>query len=280
MKIRNLIENTEGAEGCLFEHGLSFYVETEKHRLLMDLGPSASVIRNAEQLGVDLKRVDIVILSHGHYDHSGGIIPFTRLNPDAKIYMQESAMGEYYAVREGVPEPEYIGIAPEIRSLPQVVTVKGNLRIDDELFLFSGIRQRRSLPVSNGNLRKRAGDAIVPDDFIHEQCLVVTEGERHVLFSGCAHNGILNILDRYEELSGGAPDVAVSGFHMMKKTAYTEEERQVILDTARELKKYPTMFYTGHCTGEAAYALMKEIMGDRLMYVRTGGTIDANLTVK
>ena len=280
MKIQNLIENTEGAAGCLFEHGLSFYVETERHRLLMDLGPSASVIRNAEQLGVDLTRVDTVILSHGHYDHSGGIIPFTRLNPDAKIYMQESAMGEYYAVREGVPEPEYIGIAPEIRSLPQVVTVKGNLRIDDELFLFSGIRQRRSLPVSNGNLRKRAGDAIVPDDFIHEQCLVVTEGERHVLFSGCAHNGILNILDRYEELFGGAPDVAVSGFHMMKKTAYTEEERQVILGTARELKKYPTMFYTGHCTGEAAYDLMKEIMGDRLMYVRTGGTIDANLTVQ
>ena len=71
MKILNLIENTEGAEGCAAEHGLSFYIETEKHRLLMDLGPSASVIGNAEKLGVDLKMVDTVILSHGHDDHGG-----------------------------------------------------------------------------------------------------------------------------------------------------------------------------------------------------------------
>ena len=71
MKIINLIENTEGSSGCLFEHGLSFYVETKKHKLLVDTGATNTFIANAEKLGVDLKQVDTVILSHGHYDHTG-----------------------------------------------------------------------------------------------------------------------------------------------------------------------------------------------------------------
>ena len=270
MKILNLIENTEGVPGCLFEHGLCFYVETEKHRLLMDLGPSASVLENAVRLGVDLKTVDTVILSHGHDDHGGGILPFAKLNPNAKIYLQESAFGEYYAVRDYKPDPDYIGLAPEIRALPQVVPVRGNLKIDEELFLFGGLKGKRDLPVSNGNLRKKEGDRLIPDDFVHEQCLVITERNRHVLFSGCAHNGILNILDRYEELFGGAPDVVISGFHMMKKSAYTKKEQNVICSTAEKLKEYPTMFYTCHCTGLPAYDMMKEIMGGKIAYVHCG----------
>lgn len=273
MKILNLIENTEGVPGCLFEHGLCFYVETEKHRLLMDLGPSASVLENAVRLGVDLKTVDTVILSHGHDDHGGGILPFAKLNPNAKIYLQESAFGEYYAVRDYKPDPDYIGLAPEIRALPQVVPVRGNLKIDEELFLFGGLKGKRDLPVSNGNLRKKEGDRLIPDDFVHEQCLVITERNRHVLFSGCAHNGILNILDRYEELFGGAPDVVISGFHMMKKSAYTKKEQNVICSTAEKLKEYPTMFYTCHCTGLPAYDMMKEIMGGKIAYVHCGESV-------
>ena len=97
MKIVNLIENTEGKNGCAFAHGLSFYVETKKHKLLVDLGPSEETIRNAEILGIDLSKVDTVILSHGHYDHSGGILPFAKINDHAVIYMQESATDAYYA---------------------------------------------------------------------------------------------------------------------------------------------------------------------------------------
>lgn len=80
MRIINLIENTEGIDGCVYAHGLSFYIETSGHKLLMDLGPSEDTIKNAAVLGVDLSSVDTVILSHGHYDHSGGIIPFTKIN--------------------------------------------------------------------------------------------------------------------------------------------------------------------------------------------------------
>ena len=141
MRIINLIENTEGRSGCAYAHGLSFYVETEKHKLLLDLGPSGETLKNAQALGIDLAKVDTVILSHGHYDHSGGIMPFAGINDQAVIYMQESATGEYYADNgRSAPERyEYIGIDKKIARLPRVRFLQGDHRIDDELELFRQI---------------------------------------------------------------------------------------------------------------------------------------------
>ena len=91
MKIVALMEDTKGNELCMYEHGLSLYIETQKHHLLFDTGASEKTIKNAQQLGIDLRQVDTVILSHGHYDHAGGIIPFSKINPSAKIWMQKKS---------------------------------------------------------------------------------------------------------------------------------------------------------------------------------------------
>ena len=275
MRIINLVENTEGASGCGFEHGLSFYIETEHHKLLADTGASDLLLKNAEKLGIDLTKVDTVILSHGHYDHGGGILPFAEVNPAAKIYIPAAAFGAYYSLRDGAPR--YIGLAEEIRKLPQVVIVGGTtagiFRIDDELSLFSGIGNTYPIPSANRNLRVKTKQGLRQDDFRHEQCLVVSEGGRKVLLSGCAHHGILNVLDRYRELFGGEPDVAISGFHMMKKSGYSEEDLDMIADTAKELCKVNTVFYTGHCTGTEPFEAMKKIMGGQLRYVHSGDEI-------
>ena len=100
MRIINLVENTEGTSGCGVEHGLCFYIETEKHKLLMDTGQTGLLLENAEKLGIDLTQVDTVVLSHGHYDHGGGILPFAKINPTAKIYVPEAAFGEYYSMNK------------------------------------------------------------------------------------------------------------------------------------------------------------------------------------
>ena len=91
MRIINLMEDTPGVTGLYYEHGLSFYIETEKHKILLDTGASSAFIENARHLGIDLKKVDVVVLSHGHYDHAGGILAFAKLNSTAKIYMQRTA---------------------------------------------------------------------------------------------------------------------------------------------------------------------------------------------
>ena len=110
------------------------------HKLLLDLGPSEETLHNAEKLGIDLSEIDTVILSHGHYDHSGGIIPFVKLNPNADIYMQETVDADYYADDGEKAEGEryrYIGIDKGISELPQVKTLQGDYHIDDELELFT-----------------------------------------------------------------------------------------------------------------------------------------------
>ena len=287
MRIINLIENTEGASGCSVEHGLCFYIETEKHKLLMDTGQTELLLENAKKLGIDLTQVDTVVLSHGHYDHGGGILPFAKINPTAKIYVPEAAFGEYYAVNKD-GEPHYIGLAKEIQELPQVVKVSaeakpqtreeagassGIYRIDDELLLFSGIGSEHTIPSTNQRLKKKTEDGFVQDDFAHEQCLVIEEGVKKVLLSGCAHHGILNIMDRYCELFGEEPDYVISGFHMMKKHSYTDEDINMIIDTALALRQYKTVFYTGHCTGVEPYNAMKKLMGNQLHYVHSGDEI-------
>jgi len=273
MKIVNLIEDTQGRAECVCAHGLSFYIETAKHKLLLDLGPSEETLHNAIKLGIDLSKIDTVILSHGHYDHSGGIMPFAKINPQATIYMQESAGADYYADDGRRAEDgryRYIGIDKKIMGLTQVTKLQGDYSIDDELELFTIKSRSHEVPFTNKRLLIRDGNEFVRDDFIHEQYLVIKDGDKRILMSGCAHNGMLSILDAFTDKYGVAPDVVISGFHLMKKTEYKDEELWQITDLGNELKKYPTQFITCHCTGEPAYEIMKLAMGDRLRYVRSG----------
>lgn len=271
MRIINLMEDTDGGNGCIYEHGLSFYIETKKHKLLLDTGASSETLENAKKLGINLKQVDIVILSHGHYDHSGGIMAFAEMNPNAKIYLQRSAGYDYYNLKDN--KEKYIGIDKAILELPQVQILDGNCRIDEELFLFTNVTGRKFWAKSNLMLKRKVDGEFVQDVFDHEQCLVITEKDKHVLLSGCAHNGILNILEAYNTYFEKQPSIVISGFHLMKKESYDEEEIQTIQDTARELQKYNTMFYTGHCTGIPAYDIMQEIMQEKLLSVHSGMTV-------
>lgn len=290
MRIVNLVEDTEGQKGCLFEHGLSFYIETEKHKLLMDTGATDVFLHNAEVLGINLAEVDTVIVSHGHYDHAGGVMAFSEMNSHAKIYMRSTAGLDYVHLKLG--GEKYIGIDKDILELPQMVPVKGDMVIDEELALFTNIKGRRLWPQRNLELKRKVEVRIqtdertekkqmtekirfefVQDSFEHEQCLVVTQNGKYILLSGCAHNGILNILDKYQNIYHGYPDVVISGFHMVKKTEYTEEELRMIQETARELKKTGAIFYSGHCTGKKAFDLMKEIMGEQLVELHSGNTV-------
>jgi len=270
MKIINLVENIQGNAECLSEHGLSCYVETAKHKLLVDCGQTSAFMENANVLCVNLEEVDSVFLSHGHYDHSGGILPFSKINDKSPIYMQKTAVLPYYHKTQ--EEERYIGIDPEIKELAQVKLIDGNFVIDEELALFSGVKGRILWPKGNLELKKKTEDGFVQDTFDHEQYLVITERDKKVLFSGCAHNGILNILAHYRDLYGAYPDAVVSGFHMKKKE-YTEEDDVLIKETAKQLMSMPTQFYTGHCTGEYAFNLMKKIMGDKLIYMHSGDSI-------
>lgn len=271
MKVITLIENTRGCHGCLAEHGLSLYIETGSHKLLADTGASPAFLDNAITLGVDLKAVDTVILSHGHYDHTGGLPAFSRLNPHARIWIQRSALEAYYHKNEDMEK--YIGIDPQIKTLPQLNCIDGNKQIDEGIFLFSGVDKRRLCPSGNRELKVKKGHDFYQDQFLHEQYLVLEEHGKRVLISGCAHNGILNILDKFRELYQTDPDVVISGFHMQKKAGYEEKDLDIIKEIALELRKTDTIYYSGHCTGELPFQILKEHMKDQMHYLHSGDQI-------
>ncbi len=281
MKIMNLMEDTEGQNGCLFEHGLSFYIETANHKILLDTGATDAFLKNAERKGIDLQLVDTVVISHGHYDHTGGLLAFANLNPDAAIYIHKNALGGFYNLKNG--KTKYIGMNPDIAKLTQVKFVEEHFEerkflIDEELSIFTGVKGRRLWPKGNEVLKrkvvdKNTGERFVQDEFDHEQYLVISERERTVLLSGCAHNGILNILDTYREIYGGEPTEVISGFHTMKQE-YTPEDDAIYEQTATELSKMSTVFYSGHCTGEYPMQIMKRIMGEQLVVLHSGDEIE------
>lgn len=260
-----LMEDNLCKGNLIAEHGLSLYIETPKHKLLVDTGQSNQTWQNAKEKGIDISLVDTVILSHGHYDHSGGLLEFASLNKTADIYMRDNAGGAYYAYKQG--EEQYIGIDRQILNLPNLHLVAGNTEIDDELSLFTNVKPKRSWPKGNKRLHEKKNGAFVQDMFSHEQYLVIQyDGSKYALFSGCAHNGILNILDTFESIYHAVPSMVISGFHMIQ-SEYSDEDRNEIHEVAIELSKMDTTFYTGHCTGDVAYRILKEHMGDRLVAI-------------
>ena len=275
MRIINLVENEPSASGCEAAHGLSFYIETANHKILFDTSPSDVLVRNAEKLGVDLTTIDTVILSHGHYDHSGGILGFVEINPRAKIYMQHNAGGEYYAFDGEDKGFRYIGIDKKILNLPQVQHLKGDTKLDDELQLFTVDNRTFSLPSTNKRLRELCGDQYVQDEFHHEQNLLLTAEGKKILFCGCAHNGILNVMETLERKFGSdsLPDLVIGGFHLMKRTEFSEADTVEVAEIANRLKSYKAHFATCHCTGLPVFNQMKEIMGDQLSYVYSGDVV-------
>ena len=150
---------------------------------------------------------------------------------------------------------------------PRIKLISEDTVIDDELSIFTNISCKRKIPKGNFRLHKREGEKYAQDDFSHEQYLVCKyDNSKLALISGCAHKGILNITDRFREIYKKDPDMVVSGFHMIQNE-YNDEDIDEIKNTACELLKMNTVFYTGHCTGDFAYSILKEIMGDKLFHI-------------
>lgn len=277
MYIVNLMEDTVGDTGILFEHGFSIYADTIRHKVLIDTGASEKTWKNADKLGIDLNKVEAVILSHGHYDHGGGILSFSERNPQAPIYVREGALAAHFSTTGGLHS---CGLDPRISELSQIRTFKlsqfGIQRINEDVSVFSAVKGRRLWPNGNRNLLSGFEDCercYLQDDFMHEQHVVIEAEGRRVLISGCAHSGILNILDRFDDLYGGVPDIVISGFHMVKDVSYEYNDYCIMRQTAEELSTMKTVFYTGHCTGDVAFDIMKGIMGDKLKRICSGDTI-------
>ena len=271
MQITALVENTSIRDELGSQHGLSLYIQTKQHNILFDTGVTNMFANNAEILGVDLSEADIAFLSHGHYDHGGGLKTFLELNSKASIYVAQTAFAGYYA-NEKNNDKRYIGLDPQLLSNDRFVFVGNHLKLDEELELFSGVKCLRLNPTGNTDILKLVGKEYLQDDFTHEVNLVIRENGKTVMITGCAHCGIVNILEHLEHEAGIVPDVVIGGFHLSNPGHGGTERPELVDEIAAFLLSRGSKYYTCHCTGIASYNRLKAAMGDAVDYL-SGGRI-------
>ncbi len=256
MKITALLENTTNRGNLIAEHGLALYIETEKHRILFDMGQTDAFAVNAKVLGVDLATADIAVLSHGHYDHGGGLGAFLKINSNAPVFVNRDAFLPHYNGTE-----KYIGLDTSLEDNSRIVFTHDEYRICDGLTLCTCNKKERISRLGSGELFEKVGNSFIPDDFRHEQYLLIEENGKRVLISGCSHKGIVNIVKWF------SPDVLVGGFHFSKLPTDGR-----LAEAAECLAAYKTEYYTCHCTGTEQYGFMSGYM-NRLHYISCGESV-------
>ena len=256
MRITALLENTSAC-GLPVEHGLSLFVEIENGcRFLFDMGQTDLFSRNALALGIDLNTVDFAVLSHGHYDHGGGLATFLKSNNHATVYMSRHAFEPHFNGTE-----KYIGLDPSLQASGRIVYVDEEKEIAPGLKLYNRPDAVKVMDFGSCGLNMVQDGKLQPEDFRHEQYLLAEENGKRILFSGCSHRGILNIMHWFQ------PDVLIGGFHLSKLPL-----DETLASFADRLNTYPTTYYTCHCTGTEQYRFMQSRMKN-LHYISAGDSI-------
>jgi 7,8-dihydropterin-6-yl-methyl-4-(beta-D-ribofuranosyl)aminobenzene 5'-phosphate synthase len=250
---KGFIGNTTSSDEFGSEHGLSLYIETEKHKILFDTGASGLFAKNAGKLGVDLTRVDLAVISHGHYDHGGGLKTFLGINSQAKVYLQKRAFEPHYANRPG-GIMAFIGLDETLLPNERFIFCGDRYTIDAELELFSGVKGEMLVPSGNADLFLKVGDAFVLDGFAHEQNLIISKDGKTLLIAGCAHNGIINIANKFKAKNGSFPDYVIGGFHLYNHGTKKSEIPEIVNEIGKALLETGSKYYTCHCTGIEAYS--------------------------
>jgi len=261
MKWTVLVDNRTINPSLETEHGLAILLETEQYRLLLDTGASDKLLHNATVLGVDLSNIDYVFISHGHNDHAGGLRHFLSINDKAKIIVSPQAReGKFFSKRHSFHDISTTW--PSIKQ-ERLLLATQNCEIVSGIHVTTNIKHIHPRPKGNNHLFTLDNNGnIINDDFNHEIALW-TDG---FLFTGCAHNGLENIL----EACHLPTHTVLGGFHLLD--GY--ESQQELMELGHRLSStYPkTQFYTSHCTGNESFDILNSAMPMQLHHFSCGMT--------
>ncbi len=261
MKITVLSENTSQNKTLHAEHGLSLYIETTYKKIVFDTGQGTLFAENADKLGIDLSQADFAVISHGHYDHGGGLHTFISRNSHAPIYISQYAFLPYYS------GDRYIGLDPSLASHPQLVFTGNQTQLEDTIQLTTCFGMPSVSVPGNIGMKQKKNGKFVPDPFLHEQYLLIQEDGKRIVFGGCTHKGIINVIRWLH------PDIYIGGFHL--KSLNLQDNGTVELEKiAKFLQHSQTRYFTCHCTGEWSYAFLKQQMSDQLSAIHCGDRIE------
>ena len=272
MRIVTLLENSKVSSEFKAKHGISLYVETEKQKILFDSGPDSSFLKNAYKLNVDLSAVDFMILSHGHYDHGGGLATFLKHNSRARIIMKNTATNRFFVKKFALLKIS-IGLKLNRIDKSRLELIPGHLELDESLVIHTDFQKDGFIPAGNASLMTEdANGNDIVDPFDHEICLLIKEKNKHVLFTGCSHSGLGNMMRSVKkQASIDNIDTVFGGFHLYNPITRKTESKEQINNLLKELSEFPeTVFYTGHCTGNKAFEYLQSETKGRVLPFKTG----------
>ncbi len=274
LRLITLSENTAMLGDFLGEWGLSVLIEMDGETVLLDTGSGRAVVHNADRLGVDLRKVDKMVLSHGHYDHTGGLREvLRRTRKQVEIIAHPDIWQAKYAWREG-QRARYIGIPFQRRELESLgasfrLTTEST-PIGESILTTGEIPMVTDFERIDSNLYVENEGKLQPDKLADDQALVVKTGQGLVVVLGCAHRGMVNTIYRAQQLTGVSQIYAVvGGSHLI---GASEEEVHKAIAALKDLNVQKLGLC--HCTGLAAISVLAREFGNRFVFNAAGTVIE------
>jgi len=262
VRITILVDNHAG-DGLSAEHGLSLWIETEGRHILFDTGQGGALESNVRALGVDLGETDILVLSHGHYDHTGGISQVLQHAPKADVYCHSGVLQPRYTIRDGTPKP--IHMPQESMSAIEKMPAQRLHWANQALFLSERIGVTGPIPRETSFEDTGGAFYLDPegrraDPIEDDLALWIRTDDGVIVCAGCSHAGLVNTLSHVRRLSHDQRVRAViGGLHLLNAS------RERLDQTVAALRPIePDMMVPCHCTGELATDVLRNALGKRV----------------
>lgn len=271
-----LIDDSPGNPGLLTEHGLSFWIEADGHRILFDTGQSDALQHNARALGIDLAAADAVVLSHGHYDHTGGLSSVMKLNPAAPVYCHPDVAVPRYSLR---PDAMAHSIGMPSESCTALFKSGRVRRVSGPTYLSAGIGITGMIPrvsafEDTGGAFFLDPEAKKPDAIEDDQSMWIEISQGIVIIAGCCHSGIVNTVAHIETVRPAVKIHAIiGGLHLLNASANRLEATVEAL-----AKRSPDVMVPCHCTGAAAIEALQLSLGGSVKHGGVGMVIPFNMS--
>lgn len=271
-QITTLVENTVNMRGLFAEHGLSFYLESGQQKILFDAGQTQILLQNACQLGISLESLDAVVLSHGHYDHSGALKTILEMAPRARLYLHPDALKPKYA-REPDGRTRSIGLPAE--ALEQIKKHPGSVfwtrditPVGDGVFATGRIPRTTGYEDTGGSFfLDGAGEH--PDPLCDDQAVFFETPQGIHVILGCAHAGVVNTLQYIQSaLEGKTIHTVMGGMHLLNAAPERLDHTLAALRQLGVQRLAPA-----HCTGWRATAALWAAFPGQCLTCSTGSQI-------
>jgi len=269
LEIKVVIENMVYKQGFFSEHGLSILIKESGKNILFDTGQSQNVLNNLERLGERVEDVDYIVLSHGHYDHTGGLKYVLEKNHNAKVILKKEALEYKVSTSTGTARDISFPIRETYMKYPnEFIFIEDEYKITDNIKIVGKIEKKFDFEDDENRLFIQK-DKLIKDPFLDELFMTILKDEKINLFTGCAHSGILNILQTAAKINNNAEfGIILGGTHLKGKS----DSR--IINTLKELEKYKfDKLYVCHCTGIEEYVYLKSKFGEKAEYAHTAKII-------